>query len=74
MYMYKKTLTCEELVPNFPTSVKLVPNYQRCEELVLNYHIWQRQNCEELDRMQNASGFGGIFYQCEEYACMLYEI
>ena len=24
--------------------------------------------------MQNAPGFGGIFYQCEEYACMLYEI
>ena len=35
-HMWKKcikTLTCEELVPNFQTSVNLVPNYQRCEEL-----------------------------------------
>ena len=29
------------------------------------------------NRMQNAAdwgGGGGVFYQCEEYACMLYEI
>ena len=27
------------------------------------------------NRMQNAADWGrGVFYQCEEYACMLYEI
>ena len=26
------------------------------------------------NRMRNSPGYGGIFYQCEEYACMQYEI
>ena len=25
------------------------------------------------NRMQNAADWGWVFYECEEYACMLYE-
>ena len=69
----RKIRTCEELVPNPHTSEKLVPNYHRWEILVLNRHRWQWQNCAELESSAKCSRFGGIF-QCEESACMLYEI
>ena len=69
----RKIRTSEELVPNPHTSEKLVQNYHRWEELVLNRHRWQWQNCAELKSNAKWSRFGGIF-QCEEYACMLYEI
>ena len=76
-HMWKKcikTLTWEELEPNFPTSVKFVPNYMRCEELVLNCHIWQRQNIEELESNAKCTRIWGYILSVWGYACMLYEI
>ena len=68
-----KTLTCEELVPNLQTFEMLVPNYQRCEELVLYCHRWQWQNGRIGIECKIHQGLG-VFFQREEYACMLYEI
>ena len=58
---------CGVLVPNLHTYEELVPNYRRCEELVSDKTV------KNWNRMQNGADLR-VFYHCEEYACMLYEI
>ena len=53
---------------------KLIPKYHRCEERV--GHIVtdvSDKTVKNWIRMQNAADLG-VFYKCEECACMLYEI
>ena len=79
---------CEESVPNPHTCEESVPNPHIYEKLVSYHHMWKLGSkshmCEELVRIPHTckSSFQicfffrglGVFYQREEYACMLYEI
>ena len=68
-----KTHTCEELVPN-PTHLKNgYPSITDVKNWYLIVTGVSDKIVENWNRMQNAADLG-IFYQFEEYACMLYEI
>ena len=47
------------------------------QELILNRQDVIDKTVQNWNRMQNAAecvwGGGGVFYQCEEYACRLYK-
>ena len=66
-----KTPTCEELVLKHHTCEKLLPIYHTYKKLVLDLTDVSDKTVKNWNRMQNAAD-KGVFYQCEEYACILY--
>ena len=68
---------------NIPTPVPEVPTV-KLTKLICNLLKFYATHVKNGNRMQNVADFffffffgcrgGGVFYQCEEYTCMLYEI
>ena len=66
-------LICEELVPNFHKYQILTRLTNRYQNLTSVKNWYQIKMVSKLIHVKNWYLQGLVFYQCDEYACMLYE-